>query len=154
MSLLLVVASAAPARAAEQPLLPPDVRNLNLACNGSAVWTEKVTDDHGTLGKFDDDTETKHTRSGSGRVLVRFTETGGSFRLPPTFPGGKNGGWYSMSAVEVTEGLIVGRTKGLLGQSKSMVINRQSGEITLEFAGVTFSGACEKFVETPGARKF
>lgn len=112
-----------------------------------------MTDDNGTIGVLKDDTETKHARSAAGRVQVRFSETGGAFRLPPTFPG-RTEVWTPFYGVELRGELIVGSLKGLFGLSDAASIDRQSGEAVFRLRDLTFSGVCEKIVETPGVRRF
>lgn len=151
----LAVLCLGPTAAAATPLpAPEELHGLTLACDGSASWTQTVTDDNGTIGNFQDDNETKHQRSAAGRVHVSFTPEGGSFRLPPRFATFRAGGPFSFSQVELSGDIIIGKVRGMLGQDRAVRIDRRTGEILVEFAGATFNGVCQKVTDTPGERKF
>lgn len=62
--------------------------------------------------------------------------------------------WWPLIAVDLQGDTILGKVRGILGPSRAVKIDRQSGEIELTFIGTTFSGACEKVVEEPGVRQF
>lgn len=142
-------ASAQPAVSTAQ-----DLGDLVLACDGAGVWTETVTDDNGTIGKFSDDTDTKHKRSASGRVTVRFTGEFAELRFPITFPASVRRGGQQLGPVAVSDDEIAYETRDMFGRSRGLKINRRTGEIELRHRALTFSGTCNKVEAAPEERKF
>lgn len=132
---------------------PPELHGVNLVCDGSGGWTETITDDGGTIGRFKDDTETKHSRSASGRVHVSFGPDASSIRFPVTMKS-RNAGRWTFEKVDLEGDKILGTMRGLLRASRAMTINRKTGEIEINWSDITFSGMCQKAAEEPAVRKF
>jgi len=140
-------ADAGPAPSAEGPLV------LTLECEGQGVWMAEGSVSSGIPGDVMHDKSVAYRAGGQGRVRLHFGPDGNTASFPATFPYSVSLRPVRMSNVEVGPDRIVGRARGLLGLATMLSVDRRTGDVNFDFAGVKFSGACRK-VDEAAARKF
>lgn len=151
---ILAVLAAVPSSAAAQA--------LNLVCQGSAarVVSESTSvsgyDNHGNYVNAGG-TNLRTMRS-EERLRVQLDEAGAGRIKPPAslnppISRGKDC-WWDLEQLTVTDTQIRGRYSLNILNHPSVVIDRQTGDISVKGFALNYDGTCERAPDEPEGRKF
>jgi hypothetical protein len=137
--------------------------DIHLACNGTATVerSEEVSVsgfDYHTGHTVSAQGTTTHREQVGAEVLVDITGDTGRIKLPPSLTpvvhSRSDQGWRQFSSLRIDDTQFRGRFSLNFINKPNVTINRVTGHIDIAAFDGSFSGECNAYDTTSGARKF